>query len=311
MHRLAGRILVLSMASAPAMALLPSAMAAPVAAGAEAAGRDAWETEAVYKNDTFDRCLIGRTLDNGMSITFVQRSEGLTMLLASPHWELEPGKSYPVTLKLGPRSWDRDVEAKASSVSMAVTDAGLRPACVRPIRSTWSPPVRQYACRLTAARAPSNGSNGALRGVRAASRRRSRSPRSRLDPKESLLRAPLRPAEESPPPPIAKPAAETEPEGTQAEGTRAQETIVTSEEEPPAATEPMAESKTGEMPAEETAATSQEESPPSAAKPETATAEPAVKKASPKKKRSRQSSAEEAKRALKREVNRLRRFFGN
>ncbi len=311
MHRLAGRILVLSMACAPAMALLPSAMAAPVAAGAEAAGRDAWETEAVYKNDTFDRCLIGRTLDNGMSITFVQTSEGLTMLLASSHWELEPGKSYPVTLKLGPRSWNRDVEAKASSVSMAVTDAGFASG----LRAANTLDVVAAGETI---RVPLDGSTGAFerlercversaRGVPAPLAKPAVEAGSKGVPAEGAVAS----GEESPPPPIAKPAAETEQEGTQAEGTRAQETIVTSEEEPPAATEPMAESKTGEMPAEETAATSQEESPPSAAKPETATAEPAVKKATPKNKRSRQSSAEEATRALKRAVNRLRRFFGN
>lgn len=109
---------------APVLLLLPAA------AAAESESIGPWEIEAVYKNDEFDRCAISRTLDDDIAVTFVRTGEGLSLMLSSPNWKLETGKNYPVTMTLGGQSWDREVAAEASSVSMDVGDAkfvsGLR-----------------------------------------------------------------------------------------------------------------------------------------------------------------------------------------
>ena len=46
----------------------------------------------------------------------------LTLELASPNWKLERGKLYPVKLTLGPVSFDEQVAAEPSSVSLDVKD---------------------------------------------------------------------------------------------------------------------------------------------------------------------------------------------
>lgn len=111
-----------------------AAMAVPAIGYAEtnAEAIGPWQIEAVYTNEKFDRCAITRTLDDDIAVTFVRTGEELSLKLSSPNWKLENGKNYPVTMKLGPQSWDREVAAEASSVSMDVGDAkfvsGLRAA---------------------------------------------------------------------------------------------------------------------------------------------------------------------------------------
>lgn len=128
MPPISGRHLSRVAAFAPMAALLSSAALAEV--NTEAIGP--WEIEAVYKNGKFDRCAISRTIDDDIAVTFVRTGEELSLQLSSPNWKLESGKDYPVTMKLGPQSWDREVAAEASSVSMDVGDAkfitGLRAA---------------------------------------------------------------------------------------------------------------------------------------------------------------------------------------
>jgi hypothetical protein len=91
-----------------------------------------WEIEAIFKGDKFDRCSINRKLDDDIVATFVRSSGGLSLELKSPNWQLERGQDYPVTMKLGPLSFDAKLAAEPSSVSMDVTDkkfeAGLRSA---------------------------------------------------------------------------------------------------------------------------------------------------------------------------------------
>ncbi len=119
------RLLILA---APVLALLPAAAAAETTS--ENIGP--WSIEATYKNDKFDRCAISRTLDNDIVVTFVRTGDGMSLLLSSPNWKLDQGEKYPVTMKLGPQSWDREVAAEATSVSMDVGDekfvSGLRAA---------------------------------------------------------------------------------------------------------------------------------------------------------------------------------------
>lgn len=116
-----GRIFGLLLVAVPGLALLPSTAVAETSEGTtEAIGP--WEIEAAYKGDKFDRCTISRKLDDDIIATFTRTGEGLTLLLSSPNWKLERGKQYSVTMKLGAQSWDREVAAEASSVSMEVND---------------------------------------------------------------------------------------------------------------------------------------------------------------------------------------------
>ena len=116
MPRNAARNLRRLLLSAPLVALLPSG------AAAESESVGPWEIEAAYTDNKFDRCAISRKLEDDIVATFVQTAGGLTFLLSSPNWKLERGKQYPVTMKAGPQTWDREVAAEASSVSMDLAD---------------------------------------------------------------------------------------------------------------------------------------------------------------------------------------------
>src|SRR5680860_1818459 len=116
MPQIAGNLTLLIL-SAPMLTFL----AYPASAETESIGP--WQIEAVYKNDKFDRCAITRTLDDDIAVSFVRTGAGLSLTLSSPNWKLDNGEDYPVTLKLGPQTWDREVVAEASAVSMDVGDA--------------------------------------------------------------------------------------------------------------------------------------------------------------------------------------------
>ncbi len=81
-----------------------------------------WEIEATFKGDTFDRCAINRKLDDEMVASFVRTGGGLSLQLESPNWKLERGQDYPVKMTLGPLSFDAELAAEPSSVSMDVKD---------------------------------------------------------------------------------------------------------------------------------------------------------------------------------------------
>ena len=116
-----GRTLGLMLLSASVIAYAPHALAAETkAGGSESIGP--WQIEATYTDEKFDRCAISREVDDEIVVTFVRDGAGLTLELESPNWKLERGKQYPVTLKLGPHSFDKEVAAEANSVSMPVED---------------------------------------------------------------------------------------------------------------------------------------------------------------------------------------------
>jgi hypothetical protein len=101
------------------------ALSITVASAAEETKTDTigpWQIEAVFKGDKFDRCSISRKLDDDIVATFVKAGDDLTLELSSPNWKLDRGKSYPVKMTLGPKSFDEEVAAEASSVSFAVKD---------------------------------------------------------------------------------------------------------------------------------------------------------------------------------------------
>ena len=64
--------------------------------------------------------------------SFLRTSDGLTLTLESPNWKLERGKTYTVRMKAGAVSWNTDVAAETSSVSVPMSDKkfkeGLRAA---------------------------------------------------------------------------------------------------------------------------------------------------------------------------------------
>jgi hypothetical protein len=93
-----------------------------------------WEIEATFKGDKFDRCAINRKLDDDIVASFVRTSDGLSLELESPNWKLDRGQNYPVKMTLGGQSFDSEVAAEPSSVSLEVKDkrfeSGLRSASV-------------------------------------------------------------------------------------------------------------------------------------------------------------------------------------
>ncbi len=89
-----------------------------------------WQIEATFKGDRFDRCSIRRMLDNDIVVDFTRTKDGMTLTLESPNWKLDRGKRYPVRMTLGAQTWDTEVAADPSAVSLDVEDekfnAGLR-----------------------------------------------------------------------------------------------------------------------------------------------------------------------------------------
>jgi hypothetical protein len=114
-----------------AFLLLPAGVS-PAAEESKSETIGPWEIEATFKGDKFDRCSINRALQDDIKATFVRTGDGLTLELASPNWKLERGKQYPVKMTLGPVSFDTEVAAEPSSVSIDVKDkrfnTGLRTA---------------------------------------------------------------------------------------------------------------------------------------------------------------------------------------
>jgi hypothetical protein len=81
-----------------------------------------WEIEAIFKADEFDCCVINRKLEDDIVARFVRTGNVLTLELESPNWKLDNGKNYPVKMTLGPLSFDTEVAAEPSSVSLEVKD---------------------------------------------------------------------------------------------------------------------------------------------------------------------------------------------
>ena len=84
-----------------------------------------WEIEATFENDKFDHCAICRTVDEAL-VKFIRTNDGLSLVLQSPNWKLERGKSYPVHMKAGALAWDTEVAAEPNSVSVPVADTRFK-----------------------------------------------------------------------------------------------------------------------------------------------------------------------------------------
>jgi hypothetical protein len=99
-------------------------------AQAESAGDDKsvligpWKIEASYtKGHIFDRCTMSRTMDNGLEARFARDKGGTSLMMTSPRWKLDNGKTYSVNFAAGKVVWKTDIAATPDTVRVALTDA--------------------------------------------------------------------------------------------------------------------------------------------------------------------------------------------
>jgi len=71
---------------------------------------------------TFDRCIMSRTTEQGVEARFTRSATGLGLDLSSPRWQLEDGARYEVTFAADARTWEAEVTATPTSVSVALAD---------------------------------------------------------------------------------------------------------------------------------------------------------------------------------------------
>ena len=110
----------------PAIAALvltaPTVLAAHAQAPEGTVAIGPWKIEAVSKGQTFERCTMSRTTDEGVAVRFTRDADGLDLTMSSPKWKLGRGKSYPVELAAGASVLKADVEASGNAVSLPIRD---------------------------------------------------------------------------------------------------------------------------------------------------------------------------------------------
>jgi hypothetical protein len=80
-----------------------------------------WQIATTYKADKFDNCTMSRTVGK-LEISFVRTQDGLLLLLESPKWKLERGKTYPVRVATGSQSTEASALAESKGVSIALAE---------------------------------------------------------------------------------------------------------------------------------------------------------------------------------------------
>jgi hypothetical protein len=86
-----------------------------------------WKIEAGFtKGQIFDRCTMSRTMDKGLEARFARDEGGTSLVLTSPRWKLDNGKTYPVEIAAGRVTWKVDVAATSDTVRVVLTDARLK-----------------------------------------------------------------------------------------------------------------------------------------------------------------------------------------
>lgn len=82
-----------------------------------------WKIEASFtKEQKFDRCTMSRTVDNGLEARFVRDESGTSLVMTSPRWKLENGKTYSVEFAAGKVTWKTDVAATQDTVRVTLTN---------------------------------------------------------------------------------------------------------------------------------------------------------------------------------------------
>ena len=80
-----------------------------------------WEIATSYKADKFDACMMGRTTA-GLGVSFARGKDGLLLLLDSPKWKLDRGKTYSVRLVAGSQFVDAKALAETKGVTITLAD---------------------------------------------------------------------------------------------------------------------------------------------------------------------------------------------
>jgi hypothetical protein len=84
-----------------------------------------WSVVKNSETAKLESCTMSRNAGE-FAIIFVRDQHGLSMLLESPKWKLDGGKSYPVRLLAGSRSVEAQAFAERKSVTIALEDSGLK-----------------------------------------------------------------------------------------------------------------------------------------------------------------------------------------
>jgi hypothetical protein len=116
-----------------------------------------WQIEASFtKNRKFDRCVMRRTIEEGIEAQFTRGSGGLLLMMSSPRWQLQKGKRYPVEFFAGSLGWKAKVSASTDEIRIALTDQHFNDALksadvleVRAAGSTIKVPLDKSAAALT------------------------------------------------------------------------------------------------------------------------------------------------------------------
>jgi hypothetical protein len=102
-----------------------------------------WQIEASFtKHRRLDRCVMRRTIEEGIETQFTRGSGGLSLRMSSPRWQLQRGKKYPVEFFAGSLGWKTKVSASSEEIRIALTDEhfndALKSADVLEVRAAGS-----------------------------------------------------------------------------------------------------------------------------------------------------------------------------
>ena len=116
-----------------------------------------WQIEASFTEERkFDRCIMSRSIEDGIETRFMRDESGLSLVMTSPRWELDKGKTYPVEFTAGSTTWKADVAATSEAVRVSLADKRFNEALknadlleVRAAGSTIKVPLDKSAAALS------------------------------------------------------------------------------------------------------------------------------------------------------------------
>jgi hypothetical protein len=83
-----------------------------------------WSITTTYKADRFENCTMSRT-GGEVNSSFLLTKDEMLLELDSPKWRLERGKTYPVKLVIGSRSYDAKALAESKTATIQLGDRTL------------------------------------------------------------------------------------------------------------------------------------------------------------------------------------------
>lgn len=82
-----------------------------------------WQIDASFTEERkLDRCVMSRMTKDGIEARFTREQDGLSLVMTSPRWELDKGKTYPVEFVAGSTSWKAEVTATSDAVHISLAD---------------------------------------------------------------------------------------------------------------------------------------------------------------------------------------------